>query len=66
MRKPSDWGPPCPNPECSQYKLINRGECKGPFDLPDAQWQAADLSVYALWDDLLRDPGHRLFRPAHA
>lgn len=25
MRKPKDWGQPCPNPKCSQYQLINRG-----------------------------------------
>ena len=25
MRKPKDWGQPCPNPECSHYKLMNRG-----------------------------------------
>lgn len=25
MRKARDWGHPCPNPACSHYKLINRG-----------------------------------------
>ena len=25
MRKPQDWGQPCPNPDCSPYRLINRG-----------------------------------------
>ena len=25
MRKPKDWGQPCPNPECSSYWLLNRG-----------------------------------------
>ncbi len=25
MRKPKDWGQPCPNPVCSHYRLINRG-----------------------------------------
>jgi IS1 family transposase/transposase-like protein len=25
MRKPKDWGQPCPNPECSYYRLMNRG-----------------------------------------
>jgi transposase-like protein len=25
MRKPKDWGQPCPNPDCSHYRLINRG-----------------------------------------
>ena len=25
MRKPQDWGQPCPNPACSHYRLINRG-----------------------------------------
>src|SRR5262249_3674786 len=25
MRKPKDWGQPCPNPECSHYRLLNRG-----------------------------------------
>jgi len=25
MRKPKDWGQPCPNPECSHYRLMNRG-----------------------------------------
>jgi IS1 family transposase/transposase-like protein len=25
MRKPKDWGQPCPNPDCSHYRLLNRG-----------------------------------------
>src|SRR5262245_18916970 len=25
MRKPKDWGQPCPNPDCSYYRLLNRG-----------------------------------------
>ena len=25
MRKPKDWGQACPNPECSHYRLMNRG-----------------------------------------
>lgn len=25
MRKPKEWGQGCPKPECSQYKLLNRG-----------------------------------------
>ena len=25
MRKPKAWGHPCPNPNCSYYRLINRG-----------------------------------------
>ncbi len=25
MRKPQDWGQPCPNPGCSHSRLINRG-----------------------------------------
>src|SRR5215468_5445877 len=25
MRKPQDWGQPCPNRDCSHYRLINRG-----------------------------------------
>jgi hypothetical protein len=25
MRKPKDWGQPCPHPDCSHYRLINRG-----------------------------------------
>ena len=25
MRKPQDWGQPCPNPDCSHYRLIHRG-----------------------------------------
>ena|SRR5215831_15918660 len=25
MRKPQDWGHPCPHPGCSHYRLINRG-----------------------------------------
>jgi len=25
MRKPQDWGQPCPNPDCSHYRLIYRG-----------------------------------------
>jgi IS1 family transposase/transposase-like protein len=25
MRKPKAWGHPCPNPDCSHYRLINRG-----------------------------------------
>jgi IS1 family transposase/transposase-like protein len=25
MRKPQNWGQPCPNPDCSQYRLMDRG-----------------------------------------
>jgi IS1 family transposase/transposase-like protein len=25
MRKPKAWGQPCPNPECSSYRLLDRG-----------------------------------------
>ena len=25
MRRPKDWGQPCPNPDCSHYRLMNRG-----------------------------------------
>ena len=25
MRKPKAWGQPCPNPDCSSYRLFNRG-----------------------------------------
>jgi IS1 family transposase/transposase-like protein len=25
MRKPKDWGQPCPNPDCAHYRLMNRG-----------------------------------------
>src|SRR5215475_10142628 len=25
MRKPQDWGQPCPNADCSHYRLMNRG-----------------------------------------
>jgi hypothetical protein len=25
MRKPKDWNQPCPNPACSHYRLMNRG-----------------------------------------
>ena len=25
MRKPQDWGQPCPNPDCTQYRLMHRG-----------------------------------------
>jgi transposase-like protein len=25
MRKPQDWGQPCPTPDCSPYRLLNRG-----------------------------------------
>jgi transposase-like protein len=25
MRKPKDWGQPCPNPDCSHSRLMNRG-----------------------------------------
>jgi IS1 family transposase/transposase-like protein len=28
MRKPKDWGQPCPNPDCSHYRLINRGNIR--------------------------------------
>lgn len=28
MRRPKDWGQPCPNPTCSHYKLMNRGNVK--------------------------------------
>jgi transposase-like protein len=25
MRKPKDWGQPCPNPDCTHYRLMHRG-----------------------------------------
>jgi IS1 family transposase/transposase-like protein len=25
MRKPKDWGQPCPKPDCTHYRLMNRG-----------------------------------------
>jgi transposase-like protein len=25
MRKPKNWGQPCPNPDCSHYRLMDRG-----------------------------------------
>src|SRR5713101_7653461 len=25
MRKPKDWGQPCPNPECSHYRRMQQG-----------------------------------------
>jgi IS1 family transposase/transposase-like protein len=25
MRKPTDWGQACPNPDCTHYRLMNRG-----------------------------------------
>lgn len=25
MKKPKSWGQPCPNPDCSHYRLMNRG-----------------------------------------
>jgi hypothetical protein len=25
MRKPQDWGQPCPHPDCAHDRLINRG-----------------------------------------
>jgi hypothetical protein len=25
MRKPKAWGQPCPNPDCTAYRLLNRG-----------------------------------------
>ena len=28
MRTPGDWGQPCPNPECRQYNVINRGNVR--------------------------------------
>jgi hypothetical protein len=28
MRKPQDWGQPCPNPDCAHYRLINRGNIR--------------------------------------
>src|SRR5262245_66671264 len=28
MRKPKDWAQPCPNPACSHYRLINRGNIR--------------------------------------
>jgi transposase-like protein len=28
MRRPKEWGQPCPNPACDHYKLINRGNVK--------------------------------------
>jgi hypothetical protein len=31
MRKPKDWGQPCPNPECAHYRLITRGNISAIF-----------------------------------
>src|SRR5215475_8752954 len=28
MRKPKDWGQPCPNPDCTHYRLMNRGNIR--------------------------------------
>jgi hypothetical protein len=28
MRKPKDWGQPCPNPACAHYRLIHRGNMR--------------------------------------
>src|SRR5215470_7501834 len=28
MRKPQNWGPPCPNPDCSPYRLMDRGNMR--------------------------------------
>ena len=28
MRKPKDWGPPCPNPDWPHYRLMNRGNIR--------------------------------------
>jgi IS1 family transposase len=28
MKKPKEWGQPCPNPACGHYKLMNRGNVK--------------------------------------
>jgi transposase-like protein/IS1 family transposase len=28
MRKPKDWGQPCPNPDCTYYRLMNRGNIR--------------------------------------
>jgi hypothetical protein len=28
MRKPKDWGQPCPNPDCTHYRLMHRGNIR--------------------------------------
>jgi IS1 family transposase/transposase-like protein len=28
MRKPKDWGQPCPNSDCTHYRLMNRGNIR--------------------------------------
>lgn len=28
MRKPKDWGQPCPNRDCTKYNLMNRGNVR--------------------------------------
>ena len=28
MRKPKDWGQPCPNADCTDYRLMNRGNIR--------------------------------------
>jgi len=28
MRKPNNWGHSCPNPDCSHYRLMNRGNIR--------------------------------------
>jgi len=33
MRQPKDWGQPCPNPECTPYRLMNRGNIS-PLEWP--------------------------------
>jgi hypothetical protein len=28
LRKPKDWGQPCPNPDCTHYRLMHRGNIR--------------------------------------
>src|SRR2546423_15126264 len=29
MRKPKDWGQPCPNPQCTHYRRMQQGNVRG-------------------------------------
>jgi hypothetical protein len=51
MRKPQDWSQSCPNPDCSHYRLIHRGNISAILTYLTQSGKASrqnKLSVYVL------------------
>ena len=45
MQNPRTWGQPCPNPECSHYRLMHRGNISAISTLSDPERQTAHLPL---------------------